>query len=449
VPRASTAFARWLFVILGVASAIRFGYVALAKQGPCPTMLGEVPGECPSGDELFYGPAAQRLAAGFGFTDPFGAPEPAADHPPLTVVVLAAVSWLSRQFFPDLFGDATHLLLHRYTMALLGTLLVGCIAALGRRVAGDAVGLLAAGIAAASPNVWVHDGLVMSETPGALTVVAALYCALALGERPSLARAAALGASCGLAALTRAELLALVPLLALPAALGARPRRAGLAAVTLLASALVVGPWVLFNLSRFEAPALISTNDGITLAASNCAATYSGPGIGLAWIVGPHACIDHPHPPGDQSQVAAIYRRRALRYALDHLERVPVVVAARIGRTWSLYRPTDMIAIGEHEGREGWVTTLGLVAYYPTLLAALAGAGILWRARRRRELWVLLVPALCVTLATAITLGTSRYRATAEPSLAVLAAVALSTLAQNSSRKKSGGRPKRSLPASS
>jgi 4-amino-4-deoxy-L-arabinose transferase-like glycosyltransferase len=256
-----------------------------------------------------------------------------------------------------------------------------------------------------------------------LTVVGALRGALALWARPSLVRAAVLGATCGMAALARAELISLLPLLALPVALTAGARRTALSGMVLAASALVVGPWVLFNLSRFEASTLISTSDGIVLAGSNCEGVYSGAGIGLGF---PHPpCLDSPPPPGDQSQVSEIYRRRALRYALDHLERVPVVVAARIGRTWSLYRPSDMIPIGENEGRERWVTALGLVAYYPTLLAALAGAGLLWRARRRRELWVLVVAALSVTLGTAISSGSTRYRAAAEPSLAILAAVSI------------------------
>ena len=106
------------------------------------------------------------------------------------------------------------------------------IGLLGRRVGGDAVGLVAAGIAAVSPNIWVNDGLVMSETVTNLTVVGALLLAFAAYDRPSTRRFAALGAMCGLAALARAELLLFVPLLAVPIAwqgagalAGARCRR--------------------------------------------------------------------------------------------------------------------------------------------------------------------------------------------------------------------------------
>jgi hypothetical protein len=71
---------------------------------------------------------------------------------------------------------------------------------------------------------------------------------------------------------------------------------------------------------------------------------------------------------------AAVYRRRAFDYIEAHKRRLPLVVAARIGRTWSLYRPLDMVSFNKGEGREPWVTRLGLVAYYPTLIAAVSDA---------------------------------------------------------------------------
>ena len=115
----------------------------------------------------------------------------------------------------------------------------------------------------------------------------------------------------------------------------------------------------------------------------------------------------------------------AFDYAEDHLSRIPVVVAARVARTWSLYRPLDMVSFNEGEGREAWVTRLGVVAYYPTLLAGVAGGALLWRRRERRSLWVLAVPAMAVTIGVAVSYGQTRFRAAAEPSLAELAAVAV------------------------
>jgi hypothetical protein len=428
-----------LLVIVAVAFGIRVAYVAFAKAGPCPivlangTRVGSSPSACERGDELFYNAEANYLAQGHGFNEPFAAlthpgakAGPAADHPPLTVVVLAPVSWLTDHaplswFIKEPLHD--HVREHRYTMVLLGTLLVALIGLFGRRVGGDTVGLVAAGIAAVSPNIWVNDGLVMSETLTALAVVGAMYATVWWHDRPSGRRAAALGAVCGVAALARVEFILLVPLLgaavvfSLPAPRTEHWKQAG---VTVLTALIVLAPWVGFNLARFHDPAFVSTQDGLALAGANCDAVYHGPAIGF-WAV---SCGANP-PPGDQSQVESALRRRGIDYAKAHASRLPAVVLARVGRTWSLYRPLDMVRLNQGEDREAWVTRLGLVVYYPTLLLAIAGAVDLWRRRRRFVLWVLSVPPIIVTINSIVTYGQTRFRAGAEPSLAVLAAVGI------------------------
>jgi asparagine N-glycosylation enzyme membrane subunit Stt3 len=107
---------------------------------------------------------------------------------------------------------------------------------------------------------------------------------------------------------------------------------------------------------------------------------------------------------------------------------VPIVMLARVARTWSLYRPLDMVKFNAGEDREQWVTRLGLIAYYPTLLAAVGGVAVLWRRRRRAVLWVLCAPIMVVTIGAVVTYGQTRFRAPAEPSLAILAAVGIVAL---------------------
>jgi 4-amino-4-deoxy-L-arabinose transferase-like glycosyltransferase len=451
-PRPSR-FAWILAAIVIVAFGVRVSYVAIAKRGPCAIavagkVVGHYPSQCAVGDQIFYNAEANTLAAGHGFVEPLWAvthpgqkAPPAADHPPLTVIVLGGVNWLVEH--PPLSAVAgdrfdSNVREDRYAMAVFGTLLVLLIGLLGRRVGravprvnADAVGLVAAGIAAISPNIWVNDGLIMSETLTGVTVVTACLLAFALWDRPNLWRAAALGVFCGLVTLARAEMVLLVPLLGVVVALttrGSWADRAAFAVVVIVAGAVVVGPWVGYNASRFKERTFVSTNDGIALAGSYCRNVYYGQGLGLTSITGPDACIDYPPPPGDQSQVEAVYRKRAMHYARTHLSRLPIVVAARIGRTWSLYRPLDMVEFNKGEGRESWVTRLGLFVYYPTLIGAIAGAIIMWRRRARRALWVLFVPAIAVTVGVAVTYGQTRFRAAAEPSLAILAAVAVVAL---------------------
>ena len=434
-------FTRLLLVIVAVAFGIRVAYVAIAKSGPCRVstpagVVAQSPSQCTIGDQIFYNAEANTVARGHGFVEPLWAfthpgqkPPPAADHPPLTVFVLTPVNWLA--------GHAPlswiiHEPLHdyvredRYTMVLLGTLLVLLVGLLGRRVGGDTVGLVAAGIAAINPNIWVNDGLVMSETVTMVVVVCALLLAFALWDRPNRFRALALGALCGLAALSRAELVLLAVLLGVVVAVTtavAKRERAVLTACVLGAAFVVVMPWVGYNLARFRDPTFISTNDGIALLGSNCDHVYYGNGIGLTSIAGPYDCLQNPPPPGDQSQVSTVYRKRAFDYMRANARRVPAVVAARIGRTWSLFRPTDMIFFNQGEGREAWVTRLGLWFYYPELAFAIGGAVVLVRRKLGRTLYVLCVPAIAVTIGVAITYGQTRFRVAAEPSLAVLAAV--------------------------
>jgi hypothetical protein len=299
---------------------------------------------------------------------------------------------------------------------------------LGRRLSGESVGLVAAAIAAISPNLWVNDGLVMSETLTGLMVVGAMLCAFAFRDRPTLWRAAALGALCGLAALARVEFGLLVVLLAIVLACTLRKPwidRSALTVTAVVAAALVLAPWVGFNLARFHDPTFVSTNDGITLAGANCDEMYYGPGIGL-WTLGD--CTGSLDRPGDQSQVSSAYRHQAFDYIGHHKSRVPIVALARVARTWSLYRPLDMVGFNAGEDRERWVTRLGLIAYYPTLFAAVGGAVVLWRRRLRAVLWVLGAPIMVVTIGTLITYGQTRFRAPAEPSLAFLAAVGIVAL---------------------
>jgi hypothetical protein len=149
-----------------------------------------------------------------------------------------------------------------------------------------------------------------------------------------------------------------------------------------------------------------------------------GSAIGLTSIAGPRDCLQNPPPPGEQSQVASVYRKRAFTYMSEHKSRVPLVVAARIARTWGLYRPIDMVSFNEGEGREAWVTRLGIFVYYPTLIAAIGGVVLLIRRRAWRALYLLVVPVVTTTMGVAVTFGQTRFRAAAEPSLAILAAVA-------------------------
>jgi 4-amino-4-deoxy-L-arabinose transferase-like glycosyltransferase len=347
------------------------------------------------GDALTFHLEAGLLADGQGFRRA-GEAVPTAEHPPLHTIVLAAA---------DLLG-AHSTAAQKAAMGLLGSVTVGLIGLLGREVAGERAGLVAAGLGAVYPMLWLADAAAMSETTSMLLVTAVLLTAhRARGWRGM----ALLGALIGLAALARGEAVGLLGLLLVDR----RRALAGLAAFV-----LVLAPWTIRNALTFDAPVLISTNANGVFVGANCDRTYDGDLIG-SWAF---SCYGHA-PPGDEAQRMVAYRARGQAYAREHAGRVPVVVAARVGRLLDVYRPWDQgVFFNGTEGRDPRASRAGLVMYWALLPFGIAGAVLL----RRRGL-ILLVPVALVLVVGALVYGTTRFRSSAEPSLVVCAAVTLTT----------------------
>jgi 4-amino-4-deoxy-L-arabinose transferase-like glycosyltransferase len=364
------------------------------------------------GDYFFYHDAANLLADGRGYIDPFlsreGDPYPTALHPPLWPFALSVASWLGIE------GE----LGHKLVGAPIGAAVVVLAGLIGRRAAGQRAGLAAAAIAALYPTLIAADASLMSETLYGLFVAAALLLALRLLDSPTVGGAALLGAAIGLAALTRGEALLFVPLVALPLAWsGGRPRRALRLAAVLAGVALVVLPWTARNWSQLDQPILISTNDSTVVAGANCGPAYAGPDKGF-WRLD---CISERRPGLNEAEQAEIWRDEGIGYARDHLGRLAgVVVPIRILRTWDLWQPNDQIRLAE--GRDHTVQRAGNVAYYLLLLLAAGGAWLLLRARREAAL-VLLSPFVVVTVSSALGFGLPRFRHAAEIAIVVLAGV--------------------------
>ena len=166
-----------------------------------------------TGDAYFYHHQANGLVDGFGFYRflphsvqrlvPNG---PAADHPPLYPLYLALFSLFG--------GRSFHV--HMIASCLLGAATVFVCGLLGREVAGERAGIVAAVIATVYANLWIQDPLVTSESITMLTVAIAVLLAYKLWRAPSLKRAVWFGLACGLASLTRAEVILFLPLVLIP-----------------------------------------------------------------------------------------------------------------------------------------------------------------------------------------------------------------------------------------
>jgi 4-amino-4-deoxy-L-arabinose transferase-like glycosyltransferase len=228
------------------------------------------------------------------------------------------------------------------------------------------------------------------------------------------------------AMLSRSELALLVPVMVVLAVLLARTapmsQRLPHAALACATAVLAVAPWVVYNLGRFEEPVVLSHGDGNVLIGSNCDTTYHGNLLGF------HNgfCGFIEDRPAENSLEAAARRRAAFDYIGDHLDRLPVVVAARIGRVWGAYGQVQMARIAQAEGRPLVASLAGLAMFWA--LVPLAALGALRLRRAGQPLWPLVAPLVIVTFNAAAFYGLTRFRVPAEVPLVVLAAVAIAWL---------------------
>ena len=437
VARALTAwrvasFRAQVSVIAAAGLALRVGYVLVAKRDQ--TLNA---GDIMPGDQYFYSLAADALARGDGFVVPWHhvsvglgladitseAPH-AADHPPLTAIAMAPASLLPG-------GRGDHVLEQRLLMCIFGAVVIVVVGLLGRAIAGRAVGMIAALLAAVHPGFWINDALIMSETLTTLCVAALVWSAVVHRRNPTLRSALTMGALVGVAGLARAEALLLgvflvAPTVAVTRAL-VRVRLAHLLAATSM-SLLVLAPWVIPNLVRFDRPVIMSTNDGLTLVGANSPETYEGGGIGF-WTLEYQQSLSESIPAlngADQSVVSHIWRNEGVAYIRENLKDQPRVMLARLGRQWSLFRPLQTIDFNTGEGREIWASNLALIGLYS--LAPLAVVGFLQMSRSpslRETRWPLVALLIHVSLIAIAVYGNPRFRVPAEVALVIWAAIAI------------------------
>ena len=409
-----TADRRFWFGLRAIAAfglLVRVGYVFLSRD----TRF--------AGDGAFYNQISDSIAHGRGFISPadyltLHISSPTAAHPPLWSLVLALparvglTTLYEQQFFAALVGTAT-------------VVVLGCAA---RRLAGARAGLCAAAIAAVAPTFFLYERELMSETLVLLLVAVALLLTFRFQEEPRLGRAVAVGVTCGLLALTRSEqvlliVLLLVPLLLLTPGIARRDRWLWLGAAALAAVA-VIAPWSIYSSARFQDPVLLSTELGSTMVEANCPSVYFGARIGFAdGLCRRDALHRGVGANGDDSVRDGALRAEAVSFIQDHAGRVPLVVLAREGRAWGIFKPSQQIHFESTRGTRVIVVEAAFGTYWLLAIAAIAGAVAL--RRRRIALLPLLAFPLTVVIGVAISFGSVRYRAPAEVVIVTLAGVAL------------------------
>ena len=434
----SRRFWWWLAGIAAAALAVRLTYV-LGWRTPW-TVIG---------DPYYYHHGANLLADGEGYVHPyqfllFGVRLPGADHPPGFMTVLAGFSWLGlRSYFQ-----------HQVIACLLGTAGVVAMGVAGRRIAGRRVGLLVAAMAALSPNLFYFDAMVVSETIVVATTALILATAYRWWDRPTTGNAVAFGLVIGVAALVRSEAVLLGPLIAVPlvwwhhrrqghSPAGGRPPAGWLPqlAAAGAAAAVVVAPWVGYNMARFEEPTTLSAQFDQTLGTANCDTVYHGDRVGY-WSL---ACIretEHLVPEGDASVQGRGFREIAFRYARDHADRVPYVIAGRVGRTFGLYQPQEQILLDTAvETKEPVLGQIGLFTWYAVAVAG--GFGLVGLRRAGRPVFPIVAIVASVVVIVAVIYGNTRFRLPAELALMFPAAVTLDAGLAGARRRWTGWRGRR------
>ena len=375
------------------------------------------------GDAVWYLGNAQLIARGEGFAEPLSLAVhhvrfESAAHPPLYPLFLSVVNALGTD----------SILVHRLWSCIPGTVAVVLIGLAAREIADDRAGLVAAGAAAVSIALVVQDVVLWSEGLYAATIAFVVLAAYRYLRRPTVGGAVLLTVAITVSALTRAESALLYPTLLLPlivrsrVAVGER-MRAGAAAV--LVAAVLIAPWYVYNLGRFEDPGLFSNGLGGLVASSNCDATYSGPAMG-GW--GGSCGHDHLRNTAhlDESQYDRVLRDVGRRYAEDHADRLPVVLPVRVLRTFGFWRPVRLaeqdLALGE--AGIGFAAIVEVLQYW--LYFAVGLAGLARMVRNRRPVLPLLAPVLTVVVISLIGYGTLRFRIAADVVLPILVGVAVS-----------------------
>jgi 4-amino-4-deoxy-L-arabinose transferase-like glycosyltransferase len=422
-------FALGLAAIAVIALAVRVAFVLIVD--PAVPQLG---------DASAYHLLAANLADGRGYIRPFddlllSLERPTAEYPPLFPALLAVPA--------ELGADSVEA--QRLFLAFVGAATVVLVGLLGRRVGGRAVGLVAAGLAAFYPMLFLSEGILMSEALYVPLVTVVLLFAYRARSAPTIVNFVALGAASGLATLTRAEGLLLAVALVVPLCwgLGTRPpsQRLLLGAIALGTTLAVVTPWTIRNAVRLDAFVPVSNNVATLVDGANCDVVYTGRQLGL-WRETfsqfgesartrpqAEACFegfDIASHDFDEATAADNHLRDGLAYARHHAGSAPKVGAVRLLRTWGLYAPRQQVDFESLEGRPRRWQLAGTLMYWILLPASVAGLVLL--RRRHRAVWPLVATAVVVSVTALATYGQQRFRVAAEPAILVAAAATIVAL---------------------
>ena len=244
---------------------------------PVALLMGDQVTELPGiQDQISYDALARSLLAGRGYSFP-------NNWYPFTPPNTPTAHW---SFLYPLYLAGTYAITGYHPLAarLLqgavgGALLCFLVYKIGRRVADDNTGLVAAGLAAVYGYFIYYNVALMTETFSVVLILLTLYLSIELKENPTPILWVGLGLSLGLAALLRQTVLLFAPFLLLWLFLELRARgiRWWYFALPVVIIFLVISPWTLRNYLVYREFLLLNSNAGYALYASN------NPSLGTDW----------------------------------------------------------------------------------------------------------------------------------------------------------------------
>ena len=402
---------RWLGVIVLLAVAGRLAFIALFSD----TLSLQTSG---------YDTYAVNVMEGRGYTR-FDDRDGDSDLPPLYPFFLVGVY--------EVFGrDPVAVALVQIGLDVLTVLLIYWV---GRRVAGERVGLLAAALYGLYPYL-LYQNLTLNDTGLFILLLAAgIALAYRARDRRDWRGAALLGALFGLAALTKAFVLLMLPLLALwwwrQIGLRAAIRLALAAGV---AAALVLAPWMIRNIRLHDAFVLISTNGGSNLHQGNnpCVADYLARGWDAQWV----NCIELAPDTLTEVESDRWHRQQALDYLRENPGDWPRLFWTKLWVLWSpaimpYDLPPDPYLIDDavlqyHSTAFEAARVVHLATFGPLLLLGVAGLWSAWR--RGLSIGPLVIVFVTITVTYLIFHPSTRYRSPADPFVFILSAYAITSL---------------------
>lgn len=318
----------------------------------------------------------------------------------------------------------------RVLLSVLASVAVGLTGLAARRVGGDVVALVAAGIVALHPVWFQYPGFMASDAIYGVVVAGLLLTGLLALERSTPLAVAGMALTVGAAVMVRSEAILFVPFLVFPVAwCGDRRGRLARVLVGFGVVAASIAPWMLWVRSTYGVWSL-SMNGGVTLAIANCPESYFGPGTGSIdcdqnWLIRRTRLSWGME---DINYIVAVdgdYRASAADFARDNLDELPRVLLARAGRTVGVYHVDHALEFDVKIGGAPAYQRVALWIHWALMPLVALGAVLVERGPRRRQM-IVLVSGPAVALATTLMVyGGTRIRVSAEPTIAVLAAVAM------------------------